>query len=798
MRHEMLNIAVMRTGKRTTFFLSILALLGILPALAQDLPIGGWRMHLPYKKCKLITGSTSSIWAATDNGLFRLNRADNAIERITKIDGLSDLTITAISYNAVNNILVVGYDNGNVDLVQGKTIVNLPDIKRAQIIGSKAINNVYFVGALAYVSTGFGIVVLDTDRKEVKDTYLIGPNGNYLPVYDITSDGTTLYAATRSGVYYAPINDPYLSNFATWSKFQNMPLSHSNGIYTNIIFYDNHIIASYEPTYPLLTYAGGEVYKYNLATLVWDTLWPASAARNLKDIYVSGTMLYMADNYSIYRYNSIADTSPAVYYIFDVATNEGISPNQVFVGNNEVWHADARFGLVHMYNEFSGQSFYPNGPISTNAYWMVQQDEKLLVVPGGHDDAWNNVLNKEGVSTFQAGTWSNFSGADIVQLDTCYDLIAAAIDPSDPDHYFLGSWSKGLIEINNGAYVTAWDNSNSTLESKIEYQGVGIGGMQYDEDNNLWVTNSHAVTALNVYKPNGTWQAFDFTGLIPIGTTVSELLITESGQKWMILPRGGGLLVFDDKGTLSNTADDSKKRLGFTAGNGKIPGTEIYCLAEDQDGEIWVGTDKGIGVFYCAENVFSSGGCDAQQILIEQDGYYQILLESQVVTCIAVDGANRKWIGTEGGGVFLMSPDGTTELAHFDASNSPLLSDNITSLSINHKSGEVFIGTSKGIVSYQGDAIEGGLHMGDVYAFPNPVKPDYSGPIAIRGLVKDAKVKITDVNARVIYETTSLGGQAIWDGNNFQGERAATGVYLVFVLNEDGTEKAVTKILLVN
>lgn len=796
MRHEMLNIAVMRTGKRTTLFLSILALLGILPALAQDLPIGGWRMHLPYKKCELITGSASSIWAATDNGLFRLNRADNALERITKIEGLSDLTITAISYNAYNNTLVVGYDNGNVDLVQGKTIVNLPDIKRAQIIGSKAINNVYFVGAVAYVSTGFGIVVLDTDRKEVKDTYLIGPNGNYLSVYDITSDGTTLYAATRSGIYYAPINDPYLSNYATWSKFLNIPFSRSNSIFSNIVLFENNLLVSYEPVYPDIVWGGGEVYKYDLVTLSWDTFHFWRSGHNMKDAYVDGNSLYMVDNLVIFKYDNITDTSPDAYYLID-GTNS-IWPKTVFVSNNEIWEADERYGLVKMINQFAGQSYYPNGPISTNSYWMVQQENKLLVVPGGHDDAWNNVLNKEGVSTFQNGTWSNFSGVDIPQLDTCYDLLSAAIDPSDADHYFLASWSKGLIEINNGAYVTAWDNSNSTLESKIEYQWVGIGGMQYDEDNNLWVTNSHAVTALNVYKPNGSWQAFDFTGLIPIGTTVSELLITESGQKWMILPRGGGLLVFDDKGTLTNTADDSKKRLGFTAGNGKIPGTEIYCLAEDQDGEIWVGTDKGIGVFYCAENVFASGGCDAQQILIEQDGYYQILLESQVVTCIAVDGANRKWIGTEGGGVFLMSPDGTTELAHFDASNSPLLSDNITSLSINHKTGEVFIGTSKGIVSYQGDAIEGGEHMGDVFAFPNPVKPDYSGPIAIRGLVKDAKVKITDINGRVIYETTSLGGQAIWDGNNFQGERAATGVYLVFVLNEDATEKAVTKILLVN
>jgi ligand-binding sensor domain-containing protein len=346
--------------------------------------------------------------------------------------------------------------------------------------------------------------------------------------------------------------------------------------------------------------------------------------------------------------------------------------------------------------------------------------------------------------------------------------------------------------------VTFWDNSNSTLDRKVEYQWVGVGGLQYDTLGNLWVANSHVSTPLNVYKPNGTWQAFDFSSLIPIGTTVSELLVTTSGQKWMIVPRGGGMLVFDDNGTLSNTSDDKKRRLGFTAGVGHIPGTEVHCMAEDDDGEIWIGTDKGIGVFYCAENIFTTAGCDAQQILITQDSYVQVLLETQTVTAIAVDGANRKWIGTEGGGVFLMSPDGQTELAHFTEANSPLLSDNITSIAIDQASGEIFFGTTKGIVSYMGEANKGEDQMGDVYAYPNPVSHDYTGPIAITGLVKNADVKITDIRGQVVYKTTALGGRAIWDGNNFEGERAASGVYMVFVSNDDGTQKAVTKILLIN
>ncbi|CAN5349723.1 two-component regulator propeller domain-containing protein [soil metagenome] len=766
---------------------------------AQNLPIGGWRMHLPYQECNFVAGSNDAMWAATDKGLFRLNRADNAIERISKIEGLSDLSITAICYNAGNDILLVGYDNGNIDLINGKTIINLPDIKRAQIIGNKSINNIFFLGNLAYLSTGFGIVVIDTERKEVKDTYLIGPNGTYLGINDIVIDATTIYAATASGIYYAPVNDPYLSNYVTWTKFNNLPAGHSNNAFNTIIIYRNKLIANYNTG----LFQQDIVYYYDLSTMAWSTL-NGFGANSVHDLFVSNNRLYLSDVYNVFFMDStLADPNPLgqFYYPYNIVTGPATpsGPKQIFVdAGGTLWFADNIYGLVKMTSSGVGESFYPNGPISTEAYFMAQSEGKLLVVPGGHDDAWNNVYNRHGISTLTEGTWTNYSKVELPQIDSVYDFVSAAIDPLNPNHFWLGSWGKGLMEVNNNSFVQLWNDGNSSLESQVEYPWVGIGGLQYDTTGNLWIVNSHALRTLQVIKPNGTWQAFDFTGVLPIGTTVSQLLITSTGQKWMILPRSAGMLVFDDNGTLSNTSDDKKKRLGFTAGVGNIPGTDVFSMAEDQDGEIWIGTDQGIGVFYCAENIFSSGGCDAQQILITQDSHVQILLETQAITAIAVDGANRKWIGTEGGGVFLMSADGQTELQHFTKDNSPLLSDDITSLTINQKTGEVFFGTSEGIVSYMGEAIAGEDVMGDVYAFPNPVTHDYTGTIAITGLVKNADVKITDIRGQVVFKTTALGGRAIWDGNNFQGERAASGVYMVFVTNDDGSQKAVTKILLIN
>lgn len=752
------------------------------------MPIGSWSIHLPYYECKSITQNTSFVWTATDNSLFRLNKADFTTEKITKIEGLSDLAIGTVEYNAYNDALVVGYQNGNVDIIKGNKVYNLPDIKRSQIVANKAIKRVYFIGAMAYLSTGFGIVVIDTDRNEIKDTYLIGPNGAYLAVYDITSDGISLYAATAMGIYTAQLSNPFLANYASWTQMNGLP----GGVTYNCVeIYNGEIIASFT-RYPA-NVGQDVIWHANIATPIWDTV---ASGLTVKEIQVRGNELWVADIFGILRYDAGFGLQQ-IYYT--QGNNVPLFPNDFVVGaDGTPWYADNYVGCVHMLQDYFGIAYRPNGPVSISAAGMDLQDGRLCVVPGGRDDAWNNIYNHAGISFYEKNWWDVMKKEQHPALDTIEDINFCEIDPDDNTHVWLGSWGRGLIEVRNNQIVNQYTQYNTILESKIEYPWCGIGGIKYDEDGNLWMVNSHTMKCLKVKKADNTWMEYDFQGLITTGTTVGDLMITENGQKWIILPRTLGMIVFDDNGTIDVTSDDRKKKLGFTAGTGAIPGTDVLCMAEDKDNEVWIGTDKGIAVFYCAESIFNSGGCDAQQILIQQGEYTQILMESQVVTAIAVDGANRKWIGTESGGVYLMSEDGTKEIQHFTADNSPLLSDNVTGITIDPKSGEVFFSTGKGIVSYKSDAVEGDDHNGDVYAYPNPVRPEYHGPIAITGLVRDADVKITDIAGNLIFQTTALGGQAIWDGNNFQGQRAASGVYLVFITNEDGTQKKVTKILLMN
>ncbi|MEZ5083588.1 MAG: T9SS type A sorting domain-containing protein [Bacteroidales bacterium] len=348
------------------------------------------------------------------------------------------------------------------------------------------------------------------------------------------------------------------------------------------------------------------------------------------------------------------------------------------------------------------------------------------------------------------------------------------------------------------------DNSSLEYDMVLGAPTVKIGGLIFDPQGNLWVTNSSANRILSVRVNDGTefgeWESF-YLGSKSSGKDIGELIVDEIGQNW-ILWRDHSIIVFNDNNTPLDPADDlPAKYLTGAQNNGNLPGSIIFSLASDLDGEIWIGTDEGIAVIYSPENVFTNSNYDAQRILIPRNdgsGLADILLEFETITAIAVDGKNNKWIGTDKSGVFQVSPDGTDELQHFTTENSPLLSNNITTIDINQKTGEVFFGTANGLISFKSTATEGGTTNSGVYAYPNPVRPGYSGPIAIKGLVNNADFKITNVSGSLVYSGRAEGGQAIWDGKNFSGSKAQSGVYLVFISNDDGKETMVTKILLIN
>jgi ligand-binding sensor domain-containing protein len=366
---------------------------------------------------------------------------------------------------------------------------------------------------------------------------------------------------------------------------------------------------------------------------------------------------------------------------------------------------------------------------------------------------------------------------------------------------YLGSWEDGLIEILDGAIINEFNEENSTLElgfnmGWLDGGWIGVAGVDFSNDGILWCTNAFTSEALHARDLNGEFHSFDFSPQVVNTDKADGVVVTSNGWVWTII-RGKGLVVLNTNETLGTESDDVYKLLNDEENNGGLPNNEIFCLAEDLDGEVWVGTLQGIAVFYALDDVFSEDGVNAEQILIEQDGNIQILLETETVTAIEVDGGNRKWVGTANSGVFLFSPDGQETIYHFTESNSPLLSNNVLDIDINHGTGEVYFATDAGIVSFQSTATNFVLDIEEVKVYPNPVRPEYEGLITVDGLAYQTDVRITDAAGNLVYNTTSEGGRATWTGLNLNGERVSPGVYLIFCSNPDGSATQVAKVAVV-
>ena len=770
-------------------FVIILLFLSATNLHAQQVPIGQWRDQLPYYLCNSVTDGGSRVYCSTPYAVFYINKEDNSISRITKISGLSDIGISAISYNKEYQTLVIAYSNANIDLIKGNQIINISDIKRKQILGNKTINSIFFIGKDAYLSCGFGIVVLDISKEEIRETYYIGHDGSQVNVLALTRDaGDSLFAATEKGIYKAYGKDPNLANFASWHLDHRIDTAAS---YNTICSFAGKIFVGKRTS----TTIPDTIYKYENGA--WgkfehEGYYTVKQIRsNNNFLVISYSYFVVVLNTALEEYTTIWSYEPGTPFPLDAISD----------AENKFWVADNFFGL-HSYDKPAGifTSVNLGGPYSALAFSMAAMNNDIYIAPGGKDASFIPLYVQPQVYHFNNTDWKNLAGFNNPVLGQAHDIVTIAANPKNPQQVFAGSYGKGVIEIYKDSAIRRYAESNSTLRhhTSSDTADVRVGGLTFDKEGRLWVVTSHNNSCLSM-KDGDKWVGFT----IPIvnENDLGMIMVDKHGQKWIQMRYGNmnpnSLVVFSDNNTPDYTDDDQSKLLNSTVGSGNIPGNNVFAMAEDQKGEIWIGTEKGIAVFYSPENVFSGSNFDAQRILVNQGGYVQYLLENETVTAIAVDGANRKWVGTDRGGVFLFSEDGTKQIYHFTAENSPLLSDRISCLAIS-LDGEVFFGTDKGVISFRASATPGNDTFGDVYAFPNPVKPDYDGYIAIKGLVSNAQVRITDVNGVLVYSTRAEGGQAIWDGKNFDGRKARTGVYLVIAANDEGTEKVVTKILFIN
>jgi ligand-binding sensor domain-containing protein len=770
--------------KKISLGLHILYLLCTSICVSQNITIGQWEDHYSRKNAQDLCIADNKIYCGTSTSLFYYNTADNELKKLSKTNGLSESGPSKIAHNETTKTIIIGYNTGAIDLIENNTTTSINDIKKENLTGLKTINHIYNKGELAYLSCGFGIVVLNVRKKEIKDTYFIGDLGNAINVLEITTLGNKIYAATEKGLYYADIENKNLNDFNQWKKIDVNPM---NNVFCNSIASFQNLI------YVTISYDSLNIKTYKTYAFVNDTWTEKKDLQNAVNIEADESSNTLLVNYkNSFEQRDKDDNITFKSSLYEAWQTPTIS-KVICDKKGNYWIADYKNGLIKMYKNKDIERINPISPSFMNTYHFATTENNIWTCSGSVDQSWQNLWNHDGLNFFNDQKWLSINAENNPALDTIWDILNVTINPSNKNQVFASSYGWGLIEINNQKITTVYNQHNSSLSTSNNNPNmVRITSSCFDNEGNLWVANSEAKDILSVKTNKGDWKNLPLEGFENFIT--GNLLVTKTNQKWLILPKGKGILVFDDASTVENQTDDKYIQLEFELGKGNIPGTEVYCLTEDKNGYIWVGTDQGIAVFYNPSSVFEGYDLDAQQIKIVKDGNVQLLLETESINSICVDGANRKWISTKNGGVFLISEDGTQQLLAFNKDNSPLPSNNIGHIAINENTGEVYFGTEQGLLSYKSDAIEGKSNYSNVYAYPNPVRENYEGTIAITGLKAESEIKITDLSGKLVYSTKSLGGQATWNGKDFSGVKAKTGVYLVFASDKSGENSIVTKI----
>jgi len=758
---------------------------------AQNRP-GTWQDYLSHANAVKVADAGDKIFCVTEGGLFYVDLEGYSVNKITSADGLSDVGIQTIAWSEELKLLLVVYKNSNIDLVYENRVVNLGDIKRKLVPGDKTIYNVLLHGNEAFLSCGFGIVSVNLAREEIKGTYIIGDNGSQVTVFDTETDGSTLYAATEQGILAAPVNHPNLLDYRNWTRMETIPHAHEK--FSQLAIVNGKLIAVYTRD----QYSGDEAYLYSNGSWM-RILQEVGYFNDLR--HTPGFLTAVAREEVFLFDDSLTRLGKINGYTIRNQQVSPINPRAAVAGQRgSLWIADYTSGLIR----YSGQTFEshtPPGPVNNAVFSMTVFQDELWITSGGRTDPWNNQFKEPSFQRMKEGVWSYFTKREIPQLTGFWDMVDVAVDPGNPSHFFAASWGGGVLEFRNDQLVNRYNNLNSPLQTALPDQPLDpytrIGGLAFDENNTLWITNSQSTNGLHSLNSAGEWKSYSLPEVSGFQFTIGQLIVTGNSDKWIIIPRGRDLYVVNKDGT-------QKKHLPVTSyfNNGEQEifnrMNDVYAIAEDLDGEIWVGTSRGVAVFANPQRIWSESVLYAYQPSLDlSDGFYHPLLETETVTSIVVDGANRKWLGTRNSGIYLVSETGDREILHFTTANTPLLSDNITSLAMNRKSGELYIGTDKGLISYMGDAPRGNIDFSGVYAYPNPVRETFTGNITITGLMKDTDVRITDIAGNLVFKGTSLGSQLQWDGKNLNGNRVATGVYLIFCADAKGNNTHVTKLLFI-
>jgi len=752
---------------------------------SQQIAPGQWRDHLPYKKAKRVIIVDEKVYCATENSLFYYNKNDNSINNISRVQGLTGTDIAEIGYLSSLGKIIIVYNDLNIDYIEKNKIINFAQIKNKTGLANKKINNLFIYDKYAYLACGFGIVAIDVDKNYIVDTYVLGSGSEAESIVDVAIDEKYIYAATANKIYRGSADDPFLVDKNRWQTIKVFP---SENKIMNIECYSNKLFVILD----------SETYGADKVVYMENNEWKDSKIPldEMSSMCISNGRLLVCGNrvYSVYNDLSISWTE--AFYNCKYAALDSY--------DNTIWIANYKKTLIRYKTAEDYEIISPNSPTYPQNTQLDVYDDQLWYVCGSLTPTWLNEYNKRGFAGFYNGEWHSFYSETTKEIESYHDFVNVKINPYNPQQVYVAGWWSGVLQYENDN-ITVFDDKNSTIQQDYLWPGHCFTyGLAFDQNGNLWITNSRAKRPLSVKKKDGKWKSFELPYVGNFNYYVGDIIVTSWGHKWITVPKQPVLIVFDDNGTIDNESDD--RSTTFSIANlvkdnyALIDCKYIYSLVEDNEGNIWLSTDAGPVEITGSQYVFDGNYTIAKKISVPitlGENLAAYVLETEKINNICVDGGNRKWVATQNSGAYLFSPDLTKELYHFTTENSPLLSNTILDIGINHNNGEVFFGTDKGIISYRGYSTQGTSEFEDVYVFPNPVRNDFKGDIIITNLLTNAIVKITDVAGNLVYETRAAGGQATWNGTNLLGHRVSTGIYLVFCSNDDGSKTYVTKLLFI-
>lgn len=738
---------------------------------AQSQPIGQWRSHMPYNKVVSAATDGNKIYVAGQYSFYTYDILKNEISTYSKVNGMSDVQPIYVAHDNNTGYTLLTYNNSNIDLFKDETFYNIPQIKLKVMTGDKKIYHAYIENGYAYLSTGLGIIVVNLSKKEIKETYVFTKNKSSFSVKGMTGTGNYFYAATDNGLYSINKNNPNIAASASWKLLD----SNRKFLYAATAL-NKAYVATADSVFVVQNDTAAFVFKRDSSTIKH-----LDALENGLGISIYNSYKGYGAAYTLNAASTAIDSFGSAYPMQAVQTLD-----------KRVWIADFAWGL-RTYN----QTIIPNGPNDVGSYDILADNGTVYIAHGSYADNWNIADNPNGISIFENEQWTAYNRNNFTPFGKLTDAVRLAKDPRDQTLY-IASQTQGLFYLKTNK--TAGNYAGAVFDPHlIDPYTYRLSGAAFDVDNNLWITQTNAPHELMALSSkDGNWYKYALPTTRPRPyweNGAAGLVIDDYNQKWFFSPNGGGVLVYNDNGTLENTSDDDYIKLLSGKGNGNLPDNVVQCIVNDKKGAIWIGTINGIGIVNCPDRV-TQGQCETEIRVVQYDQFAGQLFSGENVKTIAVDGANRKWIGT-GNGVWLISEDANKIIYRFTVDNSPLPSNVIQTIKVDPVTGDVYFGTDKGLVSYRSTATDGGVSNKDVKIFPNPVRHGYTGTIAIKGLVENADVRITDVSGQLIYRTKALGGQAIWNGTDYTGRRPETGVFLVFATNNLGTETFAGKLVFI-